>query len=172
MSKSNQAGYTLAQLIVVAFIISILASISIPLFFNKTQHVRTQIFLREFAQSIESWRLSNNYYPDDINSSQAKARENLGKPGDWIQWPSRLPSDVVFDYDHWPLGNNRCYAQVAFWGADGKPNYEPSKKLALPGLIEEIGDDLVLGIYVYDCPCSIQESMKECRERTGDIEPR
>lgn len=166
MLKSKQAGYTLAELLIVVFIISILFLIAIQSYGNfnsSNKYLKAKLLLAEISVSVQDWKSRNNYYPDDIGTAEIEEGTPPGKPGDLVKWPSSIPFDSVFDYDHWPLAENgRCYVHIAFWGQNKKRDYELSQKVALPGEMKKVGDDLVLGIDIYDCPCTIQQTIKEC----------
>ncbi len=168
MSNTKQTGNTLVELTVVVFIISILFLIAIRTYTNlnsRNKYLRAKLLLTEISLSVQDWKARNSYYPDDIGSSEIEQKIAPGKLQDRVKWPTSIPFDSVFDYDHWPLPEDgRCYVHVAFWGQNRKRDYELSQIVAQPQELKKVGDDLVLGIDIYDCECTIQETIRECRE--------
>ncbi|NET56250.1 MAG: hypothetical protein F6K47_08750 [Symploca sp. SIO2E6] len=121
--------------------------------------------LNKIAVSVQNWKNSTGHYPDDIGTNEINLGTPPGTPGNRVDWPTDFMYNI--DYDHWPLGNGFCYVHVASLGEDGKRNYPRSKEVTQSGKIRKIGDDVVLGIDVYKCGCTIDESIKECREKGG-----
>ncbi|NES04808.1 MAG: hypothetical protein F6K22_19400 [Okeania sp. SIO2F4] len=174
MPNTKQTGSTLVELTVVVFIISVLFLIAIRSYTNlnsSNEYIKARLLLTEISLSVKDWKARNSYYPDDIGSSEIGQKIAPGKPQDRVKWLSSIPFDSVFDYDHWPLPENgRCYVHVAFWGQNKERDYELSQIVAQPQELKKVGDDLVLGIDIYDCECTIQETIRECWERTGKKE--
>ncbi|NET56249.1 MAG: prepilin-type N-terminal cleavage/methylation domain-containing protein [Symploca sp. SIO2E6] len=162
---ANQAGYTLVELLIVLFIVSILSSIAIVIGMGFLQETREKPLLIKAEAYVIEWKENNGYYPYDMNSAASEAGQAPGEPDNRAKWPKDIPSDRVLDYDHWPIGD-RCYVQVALRGKNRKPDYQGqiSSEISQSGF-KKIGRDMVRKIATCQCPCTKQESIQQCREQ-------
>lgn len=174
MPNTKQTDNNLVELTVVVFIISILFLIAIRTYANvksSKKYLKAELLLKKISASIQDWKVRNSYYPDDIGDYEIGRGIGPGKWQDRVKLPDSIPFNSVFDYDHWSVSENGlCYVQLAFWGKNRKRDYELWEIVAQPQELKKVGDDLVLGIDIYDCPCTTQENIRECWERTGKKE--
>ena len=138
-------GFTLIEVLVTLTIISILAAIGIPTYFNqveKAREVEVKILLSSLAIPIMEYRILNNEYPPDVNAGV--------NPG-LSEWPTDVPFDSILDYDHWGIGSNTCVVSVTHFGKNKKRDVPLYTQVGSLGSIEKVGDDLVKTIAVYEC---------------------
>ncbi|MEM8546479.1 MAG: type II secretion system protein [Cyanobacteria bacterium P01_H01_bin.119] len=148
-NKRTQAGFTLIELMIVMVILGILAAIALPTFASMTRRARyseARLQLNAAAKQIQLYRLEHGSYPPDTNSGVA--------PAGVIEWPTDAPFDSKYDYDHWGIGNNRCYVQIGFAGESGVRAYPVHQKVAEAGTLVEVEDNLVIAVDEYDCGVS------------------
>lgn len=144
--ETKQAGFTLIELMVVVIILGILAAIALPAFASMTRRARyaeAKLDLNTIAKSLQMYRLENGRYPADTHGGVA--------PAGLLDWPMDVPFDSEYDYDHWNIGSGRCYVQVGFAGESGVRAYPVHQRIVEAGTLEEIGDNLVIGVDEYDC---------------------
>ena len=138
-------GFTLIEVLVTLTIISILAAIGIPTYFNqveKAREVEVKILLSSLAIPIMEYRILNNEYPPDVNAGV--------NPG-LSEWPTDVPFNSILDYDHWAVGENTCIVSVNHFGRNAFRDAPLYTQVGRAGSIEKVGDDLVKTIAVYEC---------------------
>ena len=145
--ENQQSGFTLIELLVVIVILGVLAAFAYPAYASMVRRARYAEVKQQMgamAKEIQVYLLENGKYPADANP---------GAKPDWmVNWPTDTPLNGTYDYDHWGVGGGKCYVQIGFNGEDGQRDYTVHQVNADPQKFQEFGDDLVLGVDLYDCP--------------------
>lgn len=152
--KNQQSGFTLIELLVVVIILGVLATLAYPAYstmVRRSRYAEVKQQMGAMSKEIQIYLLEKGTYPADTNPGN--------KPEWMVNWPTDVPLNGVYDYDHWGVGGGKCYVQIGFNGDDGQRNYDVHKVNAEPQTFEEFEDDLVLGVDLYDCPIA-QGSVK------------
>lgn len=145
-SRQNQAGFTLIELTVVVLMLSILAAIALPTYasmIRRSQYAKTRNQMGVISRQVQMYRVENGQYPNDVDPQQPP--EAIGN------WPTEVPLDGYYDYDHWSVEDGQCYVQIGYVGEGLERKYEMYEVNAQPNTFEEIDDNLVLGIDLYEC---------------------
>jgi type II secretion system protein G len=143
---NTQAGFTLIELMVVVVVLGVLAALALPAYANMVRRARyaeARHQMGAIAKDIQVYHVENGQYPADVKG-------NI-KPQGIDNWPEQVPYDTYYDYDHWGVGNNQCYVQVGYVGESGQRAYPVHKLNSPPPGFQEFGDNLVLGVALYDC---------------------
>jgi general secretion pathway protein G/type IV pilus assembly protein PilA len=145
-TENNQGGFTLIELMVVTLILGVLAALALPAYasmIRRARYAEAKHQMGIMAREIQAYHIENGQYPFDVGP-------NI-KPDGIVNWPDDVPYDSSYDYDHWGVGGDKCYVQIGYAGESRSRAY-PSHTANVPQSgFREFGDDLVLGIALYDC---------------------
>jgi general secretion pathway protein G len=130
---SNRKGFTLLEIIVVVFILSILVALVAPKIIGRTDDARitdTKLQIKNFEMALKLFKLDNGFYPDTQQGLEALIEKpTVGRippkyrDGGYLE-QKKIPSD--------PWGNPYIYLcpglhgdfDVISYGADGKEGGE------------------------------------------------
>jgi general secretion pathway protein G len=130
---SRQRGFTLLEIIVVVFILSILVALVAPRIIGRTDDARiadTRLQIKNFETALKLYRLDNGFYPDTQQGLDALVEKpTTGRipskypPGGYLE-KKKIPPD--------PWGNPYIYVSpglhgdfdIISRGADGKEGGE------------------------------------------------
>lgn len=130
---SNNRGFTLLEVIVVVFILSILAAIVAPRIIGRTDDARiaeAKIQIKNFETALKLFKLDNGFYPSTEQGLQALVEKPLSgqippkyREGGYLE-QKKIPLD--------PWGNPYVYISpgiygdfdIISYGADGKEGGE------------------------------------------------
>ena len=130
---AKKAGFTLLEVIVVVFILSLLVTIVAPKIIGKTDDARVaeaKVQIRNFETALKMFKLDNGYYPPTEQGLEALIkRPETGKvpsnyrEGGYLE-QKKIPAD--------PWGNPYIYVSpglhgdfdIISYGADGKEGGE------------------------------------------------
>lgn len=144
--RRDNAGLTLIELIIVVFILGILAAIAYPAYASMTRranYAEAKQQMGSLGKELQLHYVEYSTYPPDVNANT--------KPAAIVNWPTKVPFNSMYDYDHWRIGDGQCYVQIGFWGESGQRAYPVHRLNSHPHGFEEFGDNLVLGVAVYPC---------------------
>src|SRR4030066_1739031 len=130
---TNNKGFTLLEIIVVVFILSILAAIVAPKIIGRTDDARiaeAKIQIKSFETALKLFKLDNGFYPDTQQGLDALVE----KPSDG-QIPQKYKEGGYLEQKKIPLdpwGNPYIYVSPGLngdydlmsYGADGKEGGE------------------------------------------------
>jgi general secretion pathway protein G len=129
----NNKGFTLLEIIVVVFILSLLAAIVAPKIMGRTDEARTakaQIQIKNFETALKLFKLDNGFYPTTEQGLSALVEKPVSgqipqkyREGGYLE-QKRVPPD--------PWGNPYLYISpgvngdfdIISYGADGKEGGE------------------------------------------------
>ena len=129
----NNKGFTLLEIIVVVFILSLLAAIVAPKIMGRTDEARTakaQIQIKNFETALKLFKLDNGFYPTTEQGLSALVERPVSgqipqkyREGGYLE-QKRVPPD--------PWGNPYLYISpgvngdfdIISYGADGKEGGE------------------------------------------------
>ena len=131
MRENNRrdSGFTLLEVIVVVFILSLLAAIVAPKIIGRTDDARiadAKIQIKNFETALKLFKMDNGFYPDSEQGLDALIEKpstgkvpNKYKEGGYLE-QKRIPAD--------PWGNPYLYVSpgihgdfdIISYGADGK----------------------------------------------------
>lgn len=127
--RTNQAGFTLIELMVVIVIIGVLAALIVPNVLNRADDARVtaaRTDVNNLMQALKLYKLDNHRYPAAEQGLQALvAKPTTGPaPVNWRQYVEKLPND--------PWGRPYQYlnpgikgeVDVMSFGADGQSGGE------------------------------------------------
>jgi Tfp pilus assembly protein PilE len=141
-----QAGFTLIELIVIILTLGVLVALALPAYANmirRARYAEARQHMGAISKDLQIYHIEEGTYPADVHGNrQPEGVEN---------WPKSVPYDSYYDYDHWRVGNNQCYVQIGFAGESGQRAYPVHKLNAPPPGFKEFGDNLVLGVALYNC---------------------
>lgn len=128
-SPRRQAGYTLAELLVVMVILGLLAAIATPLIFNLlggARHQSAQTQVSNFATGLSYYRLAVGQFPDTSQGLQALVSQPSGATGwngPYLDVQNGIPLDP-WDrpYEYQVISPNEVV--VRSLGADGQEGGE------------------------------------------------
>ncbi|NER84553.1 MAG: type II secretion system protein [Leptolyngbya sp. SIO1D8] len=147
--RKTQAGFTLIEVTVVLIIVGILAALAFPAYaamVRRARYAEAKQQMGVIAREVEIYRVEKGHYPPDVNRNvQPEGVEN---------WPKEVPYDSFYDYDHWGVGDNQCYVQIAYAGESQTRAYQIHSLNKKPPGFKEFDDNLVLGVALYDCKAS------------------
>ncbi|NWF76016.1 MAG: type II secretion system major pseudopilin GspG [Nitrospirae bacterium] len=130
---SNNRGFTLLEVIVVVFILSILAAIVAPRIIGRTDDARiaeAKVQIKNFETALKLFKLDNGFYPSTEQGLQALVEKPLSgqippkyREGGYLE-QKKIPLD--------PWGNPYVYISpgiygdfdIMSYGADGKEGGE------------------------------------------------
>jgi general secretion pathway protein G len=140
MSKKNQQGFTLIEIMVVIIILGLLAGLVLPKFLGQEEKAKVEVAktqIRALEGALDAYKLDNGFYPDTEQGLDALIKKpEVGRiPTKWREGgylkPARIPKDPWGkDYDYKSLSNEgtegkegREY-EITSYGADGEPGGE------------------------------------------------
>jgi len=133
LNSRKAGGFTLLEIIVVVFILSLLAAIVAPKIIGRTDDARiaeAKVQIRNFETALKLFKLDNGFYPDTQQGLQAlvekpatgRAPQNY-KEGGYLE-QKRIPADPWGNpYIYISPGLNGDYDLMSY-GADGKEGGE------------------------------------------------
>ncbi len=137
--KSNVAGFSLIEILVVVVIIGILAAVVVPRVMDEPDRAkvtRAQQDVQALVTALNMYRLDNHHYPSTEQGLEALVRRPSGRPeaSNWRQggYIDRMPSDPWGrEYQYLNPG---VHGEIDVWsfGANGMPGGE--------GINAEIGN--------------------------------
>ena len=129
MSKTDNKGFTLVEVMVVVVILAVLAALIVPRVVGRTDEARAVAAQQDIAaimQSLKLYRIDNSRYPTNQQGLEALVTRPTTEPqpGNWKSYLDKLPKD--------PWGNTYLYLNpgvhgdidVFSLGADGQPGGE------------------------------------------------
>lgn len=134
MTKKNQKGFTLIELMVVLIILGLLATIVLPKFLGSEEKAKRKVAItqiRSLESALDSYKLDNGFYPTTDQGLDALIKKpEVGRiPTKWREGgylkPARIPKDP-WDKEYVyisPGSDNREY-EIVSYGADGEPGGE------------------------------------------------
>lgn len=132
-SKENNSGFTLLEVLVVLFILSILVAITAPKIMGRTDDARiaeAKIQINNFETALKLFKMDNGFYPDTQQGLEALiVKPSTGRipqryrEGGYLE-QKKIPDD--------PWGNPYIYVSpgvhgdfdIISYGADGKEGGE------------------------------------------------
>jgi len=88
MYARKHRAFTLVEILIVVVILGILAAVVVPSFANATEPTRQTTFItnmKDFAESIQVYKIRNNDYPADTAAGEFPAGfEEYVNPQDWL----------------------------------------------------------------------------------------
>ncbi len=88
MSARKPRAFTLVEVLIVVVILGILAAVVVPSFANATEPTRQTTFItnmKDFAESIQVYKIRNNYYPADTAAGEfPDGFDEYVNPQDWL----------------------------------------------------------------------------------------
>jgi len=129
----NRKGFTLLEIIVVVFILSILVALVAPRIIGRTDDARitdAKLQVRNFEMALKLYKLDNGFYPDTQQGLEALIEKPMSgrvppkyREGGYLE-QKKIPSD--------PWGNPYLYVcpglhgdiDILSYGADGKEGGE------------------------------------------------
>ncbi len=137
--KSNVAGFSLIEILVVVVIIGILAAVVVPRVMDEPDRAkvtRAQQDVQALVTALNMYRLDNHHYPSTEQGLEALVRRPSGQPeaANWRQggYIDRMPRDPWGrEYQYLNPG---VHGEIDVWsfGANGMPGGE--------GINAEIGN--------------------------------
>lgn len=133
LAHYNQRGFTLLEIIVVVFILSILVALVAPRIIGRTDDARitdTKLQIKNFEMALKLFKLDNGFYPDTQQGLEALIEKpTVGhvptkyRDGGYLE-QKKIPLD--------PWGNSYIYLcpglhgdfDIISYGADGKEGGE------------------------------------------------
>jgi general secretion pathway protein G len=131
--RPNQNGFTLLEIIVVVFILSILVALVAPRIIGRTDDARitdAKLQIKNFEMALKLYKLDNGVYPDTQQGLEALIEKPTAgrmpakyREGGYLE-QNKIPSD--------PWGNPYIYVcpglhgdfDIISYGADGKEGGE------------------------------------------------
>lgn len=145
-SRQSEKGFTLIELTVVVVILGVLAALALPAYASmvrRAHYSKVRQQMGTIAKEAQMYHAEKGHYPPDVMPRE--------QPDGIRNWPEDVPLGGFYDYDHWSLGGDQCYVQIAFVDETLKRNYTTYSLNAQPASFEEFDDNLVLGVDVYEC---------------------
>ncbi|MBF0564921.1 MAG: type II secretion system major pseudopilin GspG [Nitrospirae bacterium] len=136
-TPGHEDGFTLLEIIVVVFILSLLAAIVAPRIMGRTDDARiaeAKVQIRNFETALKLFKLDNGFYPTTEQGLEALAE--LPKSG---KVPSKYRDGGYLEQKKIPLDPwNKAYVYISpgihgdydiiSYGADGEPGGEGKNK--------------------------------------------
>ncbi|MEM9002478.1 MAG: prepilin-type N-terminal cleavage/methylation domain-containing protein [Cyanobacteria bacterium P01_F01_bin.86] len=145
---NHQSGFTLIELLVVVIILGVLSALAMPAYSGIVRRARygeAKHHMGTMAKEVQIYRVEEGSYPPDVvANTQPEGVENWPETAD-------IPYESFYDYDHWGVGGNQCYVQIGYAGESGVSTYPKHQLNKKPPGFREFGDNLVLGVALYDC---------------------
>ncbi len=131
--KKNNKGFTLLEIIVVVFILSLLAAIVAPKIMGRTDEARiakAKVQIKNFETSLKLYKLDNSFYPTTEQGLSALVEKPVTgqlpqnyREGGYLE-QKKIPLDPWGDpYIYISPGINGDYDIISY-GADGKEGGE------------------------------------------------
>jgi prepilin-type N-terminal cleavage/methylation domain-containing protein len=137
---SIQKGFTLAELLTVILLVSLLISIVIPSYLNqkrKAREAQALTQMRSLATFVGERGAINGVYPPDVPRNTPPS----GLEGEWAAAVRNLPEGAGnLDYENWLDG---CIVRFTWFGENGVKDSQPDRR-------EVRGDDRKIEIYTCD----------------------
>jgi len=96
MSKAQQSGFTLIEVMVVVLILAVLATFVAPKFLGKPEEARitrVKSDLQALKTSLDLYRLDNFDYPSTADGLKALVSKPASAPDNWKQYLDKEPLD-------------------------------------------------------------------------------
>jgi general secretion pathway protein G len=129
MTRADESGFTLVEIMVVVVILAVLAALVVPRVVGRTDEARAVAAQQDIAsvlQALKLYRIDNSRYPSNAQGLDALVTRPTTDPlaENWKSYLDRLPSD--------PWGRTYLYLNpgvhgeidVFSLGADGNPGGE------------------------------------------------
>ena len=129
MTRADESGFTLVEIMVVVVILAVLAALVVPRVVGRTDEARAVAAQQDIAsvlQALKLYRIDNSRYPSNEQGLSALVTQPTIEPlaRNWKSYLDRLPSD--------PWGRTYLYLNpgvhgeidVFSLGADGNPGGE------------------------------------------------
>lgn len=132
-ARQRQRGFTLLEIIVVVFILSILAALVAPRIIGRTDDARiadARLQIKNFETALKLFKIDNGFYPDTQQGLDALVEKPTSG-----RMPSRYPEGGYLEKKRIPLdpwGNPYLYVcpglhgdfDIMSYGSDGKEGGE------------------------------------------------
>lgn len=105
LTKANQRGFTLVEILIVVVILGILAAIVVPQFAGATQDARVGAFVssvKSYADACDYYNAREGRYPEDGSSGIAPA--GMESNIDTEEFASGTPLGGVWDIEYYDSG--------------------------------------------------------------------
>ena len=146
-------GFSLLELLIVAFIVSLLVAISFPSLIgqiDKARYTQAIVDMDCIADELRGFDYERQYFPADIGNNNQPPGVNCFP----VYPQDKTPFDSKYDYESWNAPGGKCYIQITFFGKNQVRN-SPTNAVVFPqsGIYDDYGDDLILSLGVFDVPC-------------------
>jgi general secretion pathway protein G len=131
MTKKNQKGFTLIEIMVVIIILGLLAGLVLPKFLGQEEKAKVEVAktqIRSLESALDAFKLDNGFYPATEQGLEALIKmPEIGRiPIKWREGgylkPARIPKDPWGkDYAYISPGSESREYEIISYGADSEP---------------------------------------------------